>query len=146
MHLTPKVRELFSRQTYASSYRLIKTLFIIRLVLAKDEERKFSCSRGTTFIRCYLTVATSVSTVALCLITETSGRGLLSPTGDFFSQLQGLFHGSGMRAFQLLPALWMRHVTVTRPCNAFNYAVVYWQIRRAATLEVARVPLLSANP
>jgi hypothetical protein len=62
------------------------------LFLAKDEEREISCSRGTTFICCYLSIATSVSTIALCLITEASGRVLLSPIDDFFSQLQGFIH------------------------------------------------------
>jgi len=82
--------QALTKQTLGKTYTSqTKTPFIIRLVLAKDEEREFSCSRGTTFIRCHLTIATSVSTIALCLITEASGRVLLSPTDDFFSQLQG---------------------------------------------------------
>jgi len=89
----------------------------------KDEERSI-CSRGTTFIRCSLTASASLYGVTVGVTCTSPANGghpveFYFRVGDFFSQLQGLLHGIGIRAFQQPPALWMRQVTVTRPCKAF---------------------------
>ncbi|HLZ61526.1 MAG TPA: hypothetical protein VKR06_31660, partial [Ktedonosporobacter sp.] len=90
----------------------------------KDEERSI-CSRGTTFIRCSLTASASLYGVTVGVTCTSPANGghpveFYFRVGDFFSQLQGLLHGIGIRAFQQPPVLWMRQITVTRPCKAFT--------------------------
>lgn len=74
------------------------------------------------------------------LITEASGKFISSNPkrafipimsiktrlGNFFLQLQGLFHGAGTRAFHQLLALWVRWDTATRPVKAFCTMLLYF--------------------